>query len=606
MPSSFRQWARLPLRDPLTYGLVAAAILVGAGLVVILTNIPRGLDLTDESWILVLVSQNQLTPGEPWGFQHIAHPLWNLLGESIIGARVGRFLLYQSAVALATWSVTLLGRALGIRLSRTSIAIVFISAQAAALNAWAYWPRAFGYNEFAAFFSTAGVSLVVAVIATQLLNGSLSRRQRLLYGASLGVLAGLLLLTKLTSGVVLALGVIVALAILPRALQLIGTFVLAALATVGGAWLLGYPLGNYVSSAVRMATDAAYAASFARPPGLLQANIRELLATAVDVLPALLLIVALLGAALLGDRLGVPRFARNLTSIGLLGLYATAVSAFDTGENLVEKTGVLGLHIGVFAAGALLAWRWSQHSTSAGNSRRTLLIVVAALAILVTPFISSVGTNNPLILHITYNQTIWGAACGLGIVVLVTAMGTQPVRRAVAAGALVVVALLGMMGVLLDQRSPYRQVAYAEQTEPTRSDNPLLSGLRLPPETVAAFVDLERIGAEFANTPVIAPGSPGSILVFNNVSFASPFTEAFWPGSYGTVAAECQRNGSPDDLVVILPSWVTEDTRDYELLVDALSQGCGIAFPEDFVFVDSTREDVAGIQYPVWSLDDVD
>lgn len=597
-------WRLIPrtFRDPANVALVLSFLLVGFALSLIVWNVSRGLDLTDESWIIALLSENKVTAGEPWGFQHIAQPLWVLLGGSVIGGRIGRILLYQGAIVLATWAISRFGMACGVHQTRRSVAIVFVAAQAAALNGWAYWPRTFGYNEFAAFFVTAGVSLVLVLTASFLLHGTLSLRRRVVSASALGVVAALLILTKATSGLSLALGVVVVLAVLPGALSLLGAFAAAGIVTGGLAWLLGFPMQNYVSAVFRMATDPIYAASFARPPGMLQANLNDLFVTAIHFLPALLTIVALVGVAVVGTRLEIPRLALNITTMGLLGMYATAVWSFDTSVGLLQKTSTLGLQLGVFALGALLAWRWSTPAGDPSLSRRTIVTVLAVLAIFATPFISSIGTNGQLTYHITLNHTLWGAVSGLAVVALLSAIGDNPVRRAIAAGAVVVVAFLGMRGVFIDRDSPYRNVAYAQQTESFTSANPLFAGLKLPRETANAFEDLERIGEGFAATPVIAPTSPGALLVFNGTSFASPWTERFWPGSYGTIAARCDRVGSPDALVVIQPSSVTTDTDDYSLMTEALLRGCGIVFPEDFDLVESTRPDVDGQRYTVWSL----
>lgn len=591
-------------KDPVNYLLLLTAIILAIGLGFILGNVSKGLDWTDEAWITTLLSTNQVTDGEPWGFQHVAQPIWQLFGASVVGARIARFVLYQLAVVIATYAIYTWAKSMGVKPIKQNLVIIGLSAEISMLLAWIYWPRNLGYTDLVAFFTTVCISAVLILISKVRTFGKLSRIQSWVFPISLGFLTALALLTKATSGAILAVGVLIVLLLLPviRKVWILLLFVISTSASILLAWIIGFPISNYVHSIILMSTDANYASSFAHPPWLLDYAVSDLTSTAVSLVPEFLL--ALGGCAFIWGfaKKKDGRLFTNLGSFFFLVAAALVVWNVSKAEGVLGKVGTLGQAIGFIALSSILVYSWTRKPLDLEKWQSKLSVLIGGIAIGIAPLISSIGTNGKLSWHITFNEVIWGASFGLGISLLLIALQEFKIKRLFVVALVPLFALIVVKGQSVDSLAPYRITNYQLQTESLNSKKPVLSGLSVTPKTKSAMNWIEETGSDYSSWPVVSPASPGALLLFNNRSFASPWNEDFWPGSFDTIARKCQSDGIPKKLIVILPSSVAKGSGNYTLMENALLNGCGISFPNNFTYVGESPEDDNGIRYSVWKF----
>lgn len=594
------------VRQPINYVILSSLCALALGVRIVFYNLDKGLDLTDESWIYMLLQGNQVTPGEPWGFQHLLQPLWSAFGSTAVGARIARFVLYQigviaAALALIRWSVAL---ALPFR-ARTGI-IIALGAEAAMLLAWVSWPRSFGYNELSSFLVTVGVSIAVILVANSRINKAQSRFHLWIAPSLLGVISSVLLLTKATSGLIFTAGACATVLLtspLTRQMFLRGAaYVTSFFVAVFAVWSVGFPLRNYINSVWRMAVDADYSASFAHSRELIPANFEDLISTGMNILPELILIMAATTLLVVAKASSRERLFANLGVFGIIIALLLFVGRLRSETETISKSAVLGLAMGITALGILLINEWSVSSNDRYRLRVQIASFVAGIGISVAPFVSSIGTNGQLSAHITFDLTLWGAAFGLAVVLILHQLDGHRIKQLIASLVLPVVAF-SVWGLLrVDAAAPYRTDPYAIQDEPIDDSSRVFAGLLVSPELASTLNWLGNLGDGYQDVPVIAPGAPGAILAFNANSFASPWTESFWPGSYDTVIRRCESRGAPSQLIVILSSLVLPGTADYQMTSEVLEQ-CGIRFPDDFQLLGVSPSSRTGVSYSVYIYD---
>ena len=590
--------------DPVNYLVAATICILFVGNAFILYNLNRGLDWTDESWITVLMSNNQTTFGEPWGFQHVGQPLWQIFGETIVGARVARYFLYQSTVVISAFALYKWAISMGAKPNKQMLLIIGLMAETTMLFAWIYWPRSLGYNELVAFLVTVSVAMVIILASKIRLNQRFTTFEKWMFPLLLGMFSSFALLTKATSGSILAAGVSFFLLLTLRSIGFwaLIKYISTVIITTLFAWLLGFPLVNYTKAVLLMITDQTYAASFARPPGLLEFGLRDLANTAVSLFPQFILVL-FATALIMGFK---TQSNNNLTvNLGTFSLMAASVLVVwnvSNAEGVLGKISNLGLGIGYIALASILVFSWNNEINKPSNLSMKLSLVVAGLAMSLAPLISSIGTNGRLPWHITFNETIWGAAFGLGISLVLISLAKYSAKRFLVACLIPIFAIIAVKGQQVDSLSPYRINNYVSQNQELNSNNPIFSGLKVTKETKETMIWLEENGKSYGDWPVISPAFPGALLTFNGRSFASPWNEDFWPGSFGTIAQQCQQNEKPSKLIVILPSTVSQGTGNYALLENALSNGCGLSFPDQFTLLGDSPADDKGISYSLWKF----
>jgi len=110
----------------LTLGFMAAIVLVTY--LAIGWTLRRGFDWTDESFVYAMIASNREAIGEPWGFQHLLHPLYVLTGQSVLAFRVIRLAGYLLLSAGLVWTARFVTRRIGVGFSRSGWVFVLLFA----------------------------------------------------------------------------------------------------------------------------------------------------------------------------------------------------------------------------------------------------------------------------------------------------------------------------------------------------------------------------------------------------------------------------------------------------------------------------------------------
>jgi hypothetical protein len=168
VPSSRRTVA--DLARILTLGFLSLVVLLGYG--AIGWTLRRGFDWTDESFVDAMIASNREAFGEPWGFQHVLHPLYVMTGQSVLGFRILRLLGYLLLSVALVWSARFVARRIGLSISRSGWLFILLIGQVGTFIAWSYPPRYLGYNELAAWLAQGGVALILVSLAWGLASPS--------------------------------------------------------------------------------------------------------------------------------------------------------------------------------------------------------------------------------------------------------------------------------------------------------------------------------------------------------------------------------------------------------------------------------------------------
>jgi len=594
-----------------------------AGFVVILRSIDRGFDWTDEAFVYGMMASNRIAVGEAWGFQHLFHPLWTALGESVLifrGLRLVGYVLVSVLLVLAARSVLL---RLGTRLSRSSWLVVLLVAQAGTFLPWAYPPRYFGHNELAAWFSQLGGALVVLALVHG--RAAAGRRPRLvvaLLWLALGACVSLLLLTKVTSGA--AIGAVAAVAVLVpgtvlRWWQRVLALAAGALLPLVLAWWGSYPLGAYAHNIVTLFTDEQAQAEFGHPFGELVSTYIYSLGITGRVVAPILALFAVLAAVVLAlrARSTVPPAApgaragdgsRPVDLHTLLGRSGWVLAVL-TGVALatIAKTDTwayLGALIAFAGAAGLIGLALTARVREAGRGVRgtdVAVVVVAVGALVGAPFASAAGTNNPIFGQMLFSATLWAVLLGLAAVLLGHRARAEGGLRVLAAVPAAVVLVLCTVAVQTSVDAPYRTAPLMSQE--TKNAAWELRGMRLTEPEAAWAGWVSHLGDELDadGVPTVTINQPGAAFLFNASDWANPWTSSIWPASFQAVRDACTQE-RPDGLLVLQPGTAVPGDPSYEGTVAALAD-CGIAFPDDFEQVAAYPSGDPFLQLTVWRLE---
>lgn len=553
--------------------LVPAGLAALAGLVLVLVTLRHGLDWTDEAFVWTMVASDRVALGEAWGFQHLVHPVFTLVGESVLAMRLLRLVGYVAVSGALTWAACRVLGAAGAALTWREQWLVLLVAQAGTLLAWSYPPRYLGYNELSAWLS----SLVCAALAVGLVpRVADDHRRRALPWVAVGLLLAPLVLAKFTAAV--AWVVLIAFTLLVQVPGASRRLRLAAVA--GGATactmamvVAGIPFLTVVRSASAMLLDrSAQAASGHSVPEILQTYLTSTRTTAQAVVVPILLLLAL---TLLCLRV------RRRTASGMVGgvLLAGAFAAVLV-QPAIEGTwlslGTVAAAVGVGGALALLAAARAVLPTGSPTLRLVLVLLLA----LSTPLVAAVGTNNLIWGHTVFSSTAWAVLCGLALCLL--ARTAPPLVRAapLLLGGLVVGLTTAAVAFEVSVH-PYRSTPLLSQTAPTPV--PSLAGIRLSADqaAVATWLHTVALEEEAEGVPAVALASPGSLFVFNRSGWASPWSGSVWQAS---ITRNCQA-GPPDDLFVVQPAGPEAGVDRERGRLQVALDGCGLLFPDDFTAV---------------------
>jgi len=596
-------------------GFVTTAALAAIAFGLILATLNRGFDWTDEGFVYAMISSNRVAEGEVWGFQHILHPLFALLGDSVLAFRILRLVGYVALSVVLVFGARRIARRLGILLSRGQWLFILLFAQVGTFAAWGYPPRYLGYNEVASWLAQAGAVLILVLLTDVLVAPDRAQWRTAGMWFGLGVIIAVITVVKITSGAVF--GVLVLAAVLVPTSSFawwkrLLTVAAGGVLGIGVVWALGFPLVGYLRSAYHLLTDSsAQAASDHSLAAMIPTYLESARLTLwyVSLPVALVAVVTLvLFRSRSGDGSGVGAEQARQSSLLTRGLWTLAVVAVVTVYAI--PAGLAWNQIGVavaFLGGsgfAILVILGDRLVVGADPApRRRAVIIVAAVIVALTPFISAVGTNNAIMGSTVFSATTWAVLFGFALCAMWTALpgrrGGAGIPLMLGASAMAIFVVFVVNDVFM---TPYRTVPYFQQHDVV--DEGPLRGLRLTAEE-AELADWLAQAAEAesaVDAPAVAISAPGALLAFNQSGWANPWVDAMWPVSFASVARACE-DGTPDGLLVLQPDSETTESASYQGFVGALAS-CGIDFPEDFEEIAHTPSGMEDRALTIWRLSD--
>lgn len=573
-------------------GLLCAGMAVATAL--ILWQLPRGLDVSDESWALDLIAGDRVTVGEPWGFQHLMHPLFAITGENVIVLRVVRLLGYLAVAAVLILIARRVVNVLGLTLGRWWWVFIVASAQIGTVMAFSYPPQYVSYNELSAWLSQlAGGGLVLAIVG---LPSPGLRTTAGRVGAAvwfgIGAAVGTLCLAKVSAGggaLVLAIAIAIALGG-GDVLRRLGSAVVGGVLAVLIALATGFPLLAYIGNLLSIVSGASVDETHTTS----QLLVRYLTSTGTVLVTGSVALIAIVLAFVAVHRASGPRARGLWGALGILAIVLVIAGAalWFRVDDFVQLA-LLAVTLLAAAIAAIIAA--ASTGRPARRSRLVLLVVVVAAV----PFVSAIGTNNAITSQLLWSGTIYAVAAATGIAMLVSESGARVGRVAVVP----VLTLALLAGVscaqfLMHLQTPYRMTAMTTQTTPTDADH--LAGLLLTPGQAewASWISSTGKELEAEKVPTVAMDAPGALLVFNASPFANPRIRSAWPVSFDSIDAACA-TGAPDDLFVLQPGNVEDGDDTYRGIQERLGS-CGYDFPADFTAVATHPSDDPMLRLVVW------
>jgi hypothetical protein len=582
------------------------AVMVLITYAAILWTLRRGFGWTDESFVYTMMASSREAVGEPWGFQHLLHPLYVLTGQSVLAFRVLRLLGYVVLSLALVWAARLVARRLGVHIARSGWLFILLLAQVGTFLAWSYPPRYLGYNELASWFAQLGVALILLSLAWGASSQPEGADSRALWAIwlGLGAVTTLLVFSKVTSGVALA-GLLALAVLIPNPglrwwKRVVGAGA-GAVVVLLVLWVCRYPMVFYLKNAYRLAFNKSAQRAFGHPvSGMMRTAVESVLSAGYALLPALL-IFALLAVTLRwrarpdADNAGGrarDRFTWVSWALAMLLVIALTAMLWNVSQAgrpriaiwtylgelviFIGAAGILGLAI-------LAADRFRTPGSSMSRSAvvtRVCAVVVGVSAVAAAPFISAVGTNNPIAGQLLFAATLWSAVLGVALVLLarraaVLRSGTRSVPAVIGC----VVMLMAALAVKANITTPYLSASLL--TQDTSTSVPALRGLLLT-STDAAWIDwVSSAGGSLgaADVPAVAMNSAGALFAFNGSGYANPWLDPR-QGDFTTVRLACEHS-RPADLFVLQPGTWTPDDPSVPKMANNLA-ACGIRFPGDF------------------------
>lgn len=584
-------------------GVVLAAAVVAAALAAIVWALPRGFDVTDEGWLYTLLTNDRVTVGEAWGFHHLLHPVFEMLGSSVLAfrwLRIAVYVLLGLALAAVAHRVAAI---LGWRLPVVAWALIVVASQLGTLMAFSYPPRYVSYNELAAWLAQLGAAALLLALAGAV--GGASRRSSVLLWVAVGGVTVLLVAAKFSASIALLVLVVAVLVVARRplpALARLGATALGALLATVVLAIARFPFAEYAGNVVGLLTDREAQDAYAHPASELLVEYVEVLRDdlVAMIVPLIVAAVLLLALRVGGRTIDGAGRGRAVLVVALLAPIALAAALLlRPAARPSDEIGGTLLVLAVAAAAAVAAALGSApRSTDAEGASRGLgrwQSVVAVAVVALAPFAAAAGTNNDLTGQLLYGASLWAVALAFGLAILAERAGRRvPAARLVAPLAIGVMLVQGGLHVRGEiTEHPYRIAPYAQQTEPATT--PPLDGLLLEPEAAAWAGWLAESGEtlDAEDVPTIAISSPAALLLFNASDYASPWVAVNWGVSFLSIERGCA-DGAPERLLVLEPEQLAADperaaeTRDR--FIDAIA-ACGLDYPADFEVVDARESD---------------
>lgn len=580
-------------------GIVAITVVTFA---VILATLNRGFDWSDEGFVYTMIASNRVSESEYFGFQYLLHPVYELLGSSVLMFRILRLFGYVILGVVLTMLARKLLQTKGIVLGRIGWIIVGLVAQIGTFAAWSYPPRYLGYNELSSWLTQLATALLISLLlgGRSATTGQIVRRWWM--WPTTGAILSALILSKVSSGVFLLLVAIVT----------------SAFAVNGGVWwkrltgllsglfagfllmlVTGVPLLTFFKASAQLSGDpSGQAESGYSITTLLATYLSSMVVTVVTLAVPILIagIVLLVVKGFSTPSASARRVVASVERVTLFLAFVLAIlllalnvipsspdnSFFPTALDSWASLGVSNAFL--FALAVLSLAVLANPAMNPPNSLRRKSIALAASSLFaLAPLISALGTNNRIFGHTVFSSTLWAVGAAIGLVLLwQRSAAISATVRAIPVfllGAIVASSGLAVAGDVF--LHPYRTAPYFTQKSPVDVGD--LRGIQLTGGEADLYSWLHRAGERLdaEGVPALSIATPGALLAFN----ASGWT-AVWPGpSWSTSIAQSCANAAPDDLFVLQAATETTGTAGHDRLVEGL-QSCGLDFPADFSVVD--------------------
>jgi hypothetical protein len=569
-------------------------------------------DWTDEAWSYSLIANARISPGEPWAYQYLLHPIFLLLGESIISFRFLRLILFVMLALFGSYVATRILKVHNFKLSFDSKFIIYLSAQIGTILLWAWPPRGFAYNELASLIFQLVVFLFAMnyVISRELSEHSNRNKLVLFYSIWFvcGLMVGLLFYAKFVTSFIAMLILCAAPYLLLISQKLI-SFLLSVLGLTAGLFLpllMGAPFVLYAQSVFLNVFDEQIRAANGHSESLIEMYLSNFQEVLFQYLPLTLVVfLALYWFKSAGrNRKSImwkARFVPYLMLLGILIYIANFILLLGFGPS---GTGALALTLMFGSLGILLSLAIQPNSApikSGGVPGRKSLVFLLVLAIL-SPFLVALGTNNPLMDHLAFESTIWCILFGLALSIYLDRLVLLK-SKVFLFPALVMFTVICMTCYLsvMHARNPYRAASF-KVTNSTIENVHFFEGLHVTAEE-ARWVDWLAQSSQELNAqdvPTLSLNSPAALLAFNNNTFASPWLTSLAPASYETMIPSCA-NVAPQHLFILQPH--TEMNQEsLKLFKQALKKYCGLDFPQQFDLVRTFDSADTRFGLGIWKL----
>ncbi len=205
------------------------------------------------------------------------------------------------------------------------------------------------------------------------------------------------------------------------------------------------------------------------------------------------------------------------------------------------------------------------------------------------PFVSALGTSNPIMGQLMWAASLWTVVLGVALVLLTQrATSVRSSARGVPAFLGLAVVLLSAVAVRAHIEMPYRTAPLL--TQGTSTSVPELRGILLT-KADAAWIDWVAAAGDSlhaADVPAIAINTrvggvfntSGALFAFNGSGYANPWLGRVWPAAFNSLRTACTKD-PPSDLFVLQPGTATKQASSTVGVTKNLA-ACGIHFPGDF------------------------
>lgn len=552
-------------------------------------------DWTDEAWAYSLIASGRVSPGEPWAYQYLLHPIFLIFGESIIAFRLMRLILFVLLALFGGYVATRILKLHNFELSFDSKFMIYVSGQIGTILLWSWQPRGFAYNELASLIFQLIFFLFALIYVFSRENNKQFDRHKpvMLYSVWFvcGVLVGLLYFAKFVTSF-LALLILFSAPFFLLISEKFSSFFSGFMGVITGLLipvLMGAPIVLYTHGVLQNIFDERIRAANGHSESLIDmylSNFQEVLIQYLPFAFAIFLALYWINTARQDTNSTLWR-ARLIPSIGISGILIYFSSFILLQGFGPSGTGAFALTLVFGSLGILVSLVIQNRSDSmnkVGAPGRLSIVFLILLAIM-SPFLVALGTNNPLMDHVAFESTIWCVLFGSVLVIYLDSLVSLKSKLYLFPALVVFIAILMTLFLsLMNARNPYRAASF-KVTNSTIEHVHFFEGLHVTAEESRWINWLSQTSKELnaQDVPTLSLNSPAALLAFNNSAFASPWLTSIAPASYETMKPSCS-NGPPRDLYILQPH--TEmNLESLKLFKSSLKTNCGLDFPQQFDLV---------------------